>query len=58
MELIADDGIKKWRKLMGPTDCEVARKDAPGSVRALFGKDKTFNAVHGSDSSEAAQRVR
>ncbi|KAJ9578797.1 hypothetical protein L9F63_005005 [Diploptera punctata] len=57
MELIADNGIKKWRELMGPTDCEVARKDAPGSIRARFGKDKSFNAVHGSDSMESELNI-
>ncbi|PSN42173.1 Nucleoside diphosphate kinase 7 [Blattella germanica] len=56
MELIADNGVKKWRDLLGPTDAEQARKDAPGSVRARFGKDKSFNAAHGSDSAESAQR--
>lgn len=57
MELIGENAVTKWRELIGPTDSEVARKEAPNSVRALFGKDKTYNAVHGSDSSESAERV-
>lgn len=57
MELLADNGVAKWRELLGPTDSEQARKDAPGSIRARFGIDKSFNAAHGSDSCTAAERV-
>ena len=42
--------FSKWRKYIGPTNSEEARKKAPGSLRALFGKDGTSNAFHGSDS--------
>lgn len=56
MELLADNGVKKWRELLGPTDSEQARKDAPCSIRARFGKDKSLNAAHGSDSCESAER--
>ncbi|XP_069689055.1 nucleoside diphosphate kinase homolog 7 isoform X2 [Periplaneta americana] len=56
MELLADNGVKKWRELLGPTDSEQARKDAPSSIRARFGKDKSYNAAHGSDSCESAER--
>ncbi|XP_021942838.1 nucleoside diphosphate kinase 7 isoform X3 [Zootermopsis nevadensis] len=56
MELLADNGVAKWRELLGPTDSEQARKDAPGSIRARFGIDKSFNAAHGSDSCTAAER--
>lgn len=57
MELLADNGVTKWRELLGPTDSEEARKDVPGSIRALFGKDKSLNAAHGSDSCTSAERV-
>jgi Nucleoside diphosphate kinase len=57
MELLADNGVAKWRELLGPTDSEEARKDVPGSIRALFGKDKSLNAAHGSDSCMSAERV-
>lgn len=50
MELVSDDCIAKWRGLIGPTNCHVARAEAPNSIRALFGTDGTKNAVHGSDS--------
>jgi len=50
LELSANDAISKWRALIGPTNCEEARIEAPNSIRARFGTDKTRNAVHGSDS--------
>jgi nucleoside-diphosphate kinase len=57
LELLAENGMAKWRELLGPTDSEQARKDAPGSIRARFGKDKSLNAAHGSDSCISAERV-
>jgi len=56
MELLAPSAISKWRQTLGPTDSSVARNQAPNSLRAHFGLDKSFNAAHGSDSVEAAQR--
>jgi len=50
MELVAEGAIKKWRELIGPTNCDVARKEAPNSIRAIFGKEGVRNACHGSDS--------
>ena len=57
MELLAPNAIRYWRSTLGPTDPVVARNDAPNSIRALFGTDTTYNAAHGSDSPEAANRV-
>lgn len=57
MELLAPSAIKYWRATLGPTDPVVARSDAPDTVRALFGTDTTYNAAHGSDSPESAERV-
>jgi len=56
MELVQKDAIKSWRELIGPTNSEKARKEAPKSIRALYGTDGTKNAVHGSDSIENANR--
>jgi len=56
MELLAPSAIANWRKTLGPTDSSVARDQAPNSLRAQFGIDKSFNAAHGSDSIEAARR--
>ena len=39
MELMAPGAIRKWRELIGPTDSNVARREAPDSLRAHFGKD-------------------
>ncbi|XP_072179883.1 nucleoside diphosphate kinase homolog 7-like [Diadema setosum] len=56
LELMADNGITAWRALLGPTDCSMARSDAPHSIRARFGTDGTKNACHGSDSVQSADR--
>jgi nucleoside-diphosphate kinase len=54
MELVAPSAISKWRQLIGPTDSVQARIEAPDSLRAHFGRDKTYNACHGSDAPETA----
>lgn len=50
------NAISKWRTVMGPTNVEVAKKDAPDSIRAKYGTSITENACHGSDSLKAARR--
>jgi len=56
MELVGKDIITNWRSIIGPTNSDKARQEFPNSIRALFGKDGTQNAVHGSDSQESASR--
>uniref|UniRef100_A0A4W4G7I6 Nucleoside diphosphate kinase homolog 7 n=1 Tax=Electrophorus electricus TaxID=8005 RepID=A0A4W4G7I6_ELEEL len=56
MELMGDEAVSVWRKVLGPTDSGAARKDAPASLRARFGTDGTKNAGHGSDSLASAAR--
>jgi nucleoside-diphosphate kinase len=56
MELVRDDAIKSWRGLLGPTNTQKAKDEAPNSLRARFGTDGTRNACHGSDSTESAER--
>jgi nucleoside diphosphate kinase len=51
--LEGNDAIAKNRKIMGATDPKKADK---GTLRADFAESMTRNAVHGSDSPEAAQR--
>lgn len=51
--LEGDQAISKNRQLMGATDPKKAEK---GTLRADFAKSITENAVHGSDSPEAAQQ--
>jgi nucleoside-diphosphate kinase len=46
------DAIKRNRELMGATD---PAKAAPGTIRAAYGTNIEFNAVHGSDSPETAR---
>jgi len=54
MELVAPGAIARWRALLGPTDSNQARAEAPNSIRAHFGTDKSFNAAHGSDAPHTA----
>ncbi|EGF79674.1 hypothetical protein BATDEDRAFT_35212 [Batrachochytrium dendrobatidis JAM81] len=54
--LSGSGAIKKWRTLAGPTNSEKARESDPTSIRALYGKDGSENAVHGSDSPASAYR--
>jgi nucleoside-diphosphate kinase len=53
MALESEDAITKYREVIGATD---PKKAAPGTVRALYGKDVGENAVHGSDAPETAAR--
>ena len=36
LHLSGNDAIKQWRALLGPTNSEMAREQAPNSVRARF----------------------
>ena len=51
--LEGEGAVTKNRELMGATDPKEA---APGTIRADFAESIDANAVHGSDSSENAQR--
>lgn len=46
------DAIGRLRTLVGCTD---PAKAAPGTIRALYGRDVTQNAIHASDSLENAE---
>ena len=46
-----DNAIEDFRTLIGATD---PAKAAPGTIRNLYAKDISANAVHGSDSDENA----
>lgn len=50
--LEGDDAIKRNRDLMGATD---PAKAGPGTIRAAYGTNIEYNAVHGSDSPESAR---
>jgi nucleoside-diphosphate kinase len=47
------EAVAAARQLIGATDPVEA---APGSIRADYGLEVTFNLVHGSDSDESAER--
>ncbi|XP_067934512.1 thioredoxin domain-containing protein 3 homolog isoform X2 [Watersipora subatra] len=54
-----DDGkgiINEWRELIGPTNVEEAKEKAPDSLRAKYGTKEMLNALHGSDSHDAAAK--
>ncbi|MDD3776802.1 MAG: nucleoside-diphosphate kinase [Actinomycetota bacterium] len=53
MVLSRIDAIAKARQLMGCTDSKKAEK---GTIRGDYGEDVTINVVHGSDSSQSAER--
>lgn len=50
--LSGENAIKKHRDLMGATDPAKADK---GTLRALYGTNIEYNAVHGSDGPDTAQ---
>ncbi|KAM7178118.1 nucleoside diphosphate kinase homolog 7 isoform 2-T2 [Macrochelys suwanniensis] len=56
MEILGDDAVSEWKKLLGPANSGVARSDALGSIRAMFGTDGIRNAAHGPDSFASAAR--
>ncbi|KAK2582248.1 hypothetical protein KPH14_004594 [Odynerus spinipes] len=56
LELLGDDAIARWLKLMGPEDSDEARTIAPTSLRACYGKDNIQNAVHGSENPAEAEK--
>ncbi|KAJ2857094.1 hypothetical protein GGI22_003607, partial [Coemansia erecta] len=56
LSLDGDDVIRGWRMMIGPTDPDTARMQAPQSIRAMFGSNSTRNVAHGSDSPKSARR--
>uniref|UniRef100_A0A8C7LWH8 Nucleoside diphosphate kinase n=1 Tax=Oncorhynchus mykiss TaxID=8022 RepID=A0A8C7LWH8_ONCMY len=55
--MISGPGVAMELMDLGPTDWDVARKEARPSLRAQVGTDHTRNAGHGSDSLASAARV-
>lgn len=51
--LEGEDAIQRVRDINGKTD---PSKAADGTIRKLYGENKTRNLVHGSDSVESAER--
>ncbi|KAK6181619.1 hypothetical protein SNE40_009441 [Patella caerulea] len=51
-----DTVLSDWREMIGPTDVEEAKEQAPDSLRAKYGTGNVMNALHGSSSPETAAR--
>ncbi len=51
--LEGDNAIKRYRKVMGAT---MFGKAEPGTIRKKYATSNAHNAVHGSDSTENAER--
>ncbi|KAI0699286.1 hypothetical protein C8T65DRAFT_709991 [Cerioporus squamosus] len=47
--------VEVWHSLMGDPDPEVARKDTPNSIRALYGISAAQNGVMGSSDAQTAE---
>ncbi|XP_055360943.1 thioredoxin domain-containing protein 6 isoform X2 [Betta splendens] len=48
--------VPAWREFIGPADVEEAKSQKPESLRAQYGTQTPFNAVHGSEDSNRASR--
>jgi len=53
MEIEGGEVVTRVRELIGATNPTDAR---PGTIRAMYGKSLQYNAVHGSDSPENAEK--
>jgi len=53
MCLEGENAVKLNREIMGATDPKKARE---GTIRKIYGKNIDANAIHGSDSPQAAER--
>ncbi len=53
MALAKTNAVQAWRDLMGPTD---PAKAPANTLRKLYGTNIGFNATHGSDSQDNAQK--
>ena len=56
IDLVKKNAIKDWLTLLGPEEVEIAQKNAPNTLRAIFGKNGIQNAIHGSLTSSDAKR--
>ncbi|XP_048399512.1 nucleoside diphosphate kinase homolog 5 [Stegostoma tigrinum] len=56
MVIARNQAVAFWRELIGPANSVKAKETHPGSIRAIYGTDELRNAVHGSETSSAAER--
>ncbi|KAK2849820.1 hypothetical protein Q7C36_008603 [Tachysurus vachellii] len=52
----SDDVISAWQTILGASDIGEAKRKHPESLRAQYGTEGLFNALHGSRDSEEAGR--
>lgn len=57
LELVGENAIERWLKLMGPENPIEARSSDPDSFRALYGKEMDSNGFDGATDQEAAVRA-
>ncbi|XP_007493993.1 thioredoxin domain-containing protein 6 [Monodelphis domestica] len=50
------DVVAAWRDFIGPSDIETAKRENPDSLRAQYGTIMPFNAIHGSETRDQANR--
>ncbi|XP_068186203.1 thioredoxin domain-containing protein 6 isoform X2 [Antennarius striatus] len=48
--------VPAWREFIGPADMEEAKREKPESLRAQYGTQTLFNAIHGSENIDQASR--
>jgi len=53
-----ENPIEKWKKTIGKSDPETAKKEDPTCLRAKFGKTIIKNELHGSDTPADANKER
>lgn len=56
LELCGKNAVSEFRKKMGPSQPSIAKIENPQTLRAIYGKNHSKNAVHGSNSKESATR--
>ncbi|XP_026214249.1 nucleoside diphosphate kinase homolog 5 isoform X2 [Anabas testudineus] len=56
LTLARDNAIAHWKSIIGPVNSIKAKETHPECLRAKYGTSDLKNALHGSDSSHAAER--
>ncbi|XP_076021004.1 nucleoside diphosphate kinase homolog 5 [Genypterus blacodes] len=54
--LARENAISRWMAIMGPANSTEAKESHPKCLRAKYGTSDLRNAVHGSESRDAAER--
>ena len=58
MTVIGVNAVQRWLDFIGPRDSEIAKREAPDTLRAIYGTDMTKNGVHGSADIEHVEWVK